>query len=105
VRAIWTGHLRLLADLAAPDGTAILITDVASPVLFPVLGSLAGSALPGLLPRLARDLMAMRDVAVSSGLACTSSNQEPRHVFLAMGLDEASASQPTFTTWQVHHAR
>jgi cysteine desulfurase len=36
-------------------------------------------------------MMAMRDVAVSSGSACTSSNPEPSHVLMAMGRDEASA--------------
>jgi len=36
-------------------------------------------------------MMGMRDVAVSSGSACTASNPEPSHVLLAMGLDESLA--------------
>jgi cysteine desulfurase len=33
-------------------------------------------------------MMALRDVAVSSGAACTSANPEPSHVLRAMGLNE-----------------
>ena len=36
-------------------------------------------------------MMAMRDVAVSAGAACTSARPEPSHVHRAIGLDEALA--------------
>jgi cysteine desulfurase len=36
-------------------------------------------------------MMAMTEVAVSSGSACTSANPEPSHVLLSMGIDEALA--------------
>jgi hypothetical protein len=55
VQAIRAGHLRLLCDLTAPGGTVLLITDVVSSDTFPSLGALPDSALPELLPRLARE--------------------------------------------------
>ncbi|HEY2153981.1 MAG TPA: aminotransferase class V-fold PLP-dependent enzyme, partial [Isosphaeraceae bacterium] len=36
-------------------------------------------------------MLAMRDVAVSSGSACSAANPEPSHVLAAMGLDEDMA--------------
>ncbi|WP_422924413.1 IscS subfamily cysteine desulfurase [Singulisphaera sp. PoT] len=36
-------------------------------------------------------MMAMRDVAVSSGSACTAADPEPSHVLIAMGIDEDMA--------------
>ncbi len=36
-------------------------------------------------------MMTMRDLAVSSGAACTAANPEPSHVLLAMGLSEEMA--------------
>ena len=36
-------------------------------------------------------MMGLRDVAVSSGAACTSANPEPSHVLKAMGVEEGLA--------------
>ena len=53
--ALRRGHLRLLSQLAAPGGEAILITDVVSSDTLPSLSSLSDRELPALLPRLARE--------------------------------------------------
>ena len=55
VQAIRAGHLRLLAELTAPGGTMILITDISSSDLLPELRFLPESALAGLFPRMVRD--------------------------------------------------
>ena len=41
-------------------------------------------------------MMAMLEVAVSSGAACTSAQPEPSHVLRAIGLDEALARASQF---------
>jgi hypothetical protein len=51
VSAIRLGHLRLLGQLAAPGGEAVLISDVVSSDRFPALGSMPESSLPSLLKR------------------------------------------------------
>ncbi len=55
VQAIRTGHMRLLAELTAPGGTMILITDITSSDILPELRSLPESTLAGLFPRIVRD--------------------------------------------------
>jgi hypothetical protein len=55
VQSIRAGHLRLLAALAVPGGTVMLITDVSSSDLVPELRTVSESSLGRLLPRLARD--------------------------------------------------
>ncbi len=54
LQAIRAGHLRLLADLTAPGGVAVLITDVLSSDTYPSLAGVGESQLPTLLPELAR---------------------------------------------------
>ena len=49
------GHLRLVARLARPGGTGVLITDVVSSETLPELVDSPESSLPDLLPRLARE--------------------------------------------------
>jgi hypothetical protein len=55
VQAIRSGHLRLLAELTAPGGTVILITDISSSDLVPELRHVSETAFAGLFPRLVRD--------------------------------------------------
>jgi len=50
--AIRTGHLRLLARLTLPGGSAVLTTEVASSDTVPDLAGLPEDALPALLTRL-----------------------------------------------------
>jgi len=49
VQALRTGHLRLLAELTAPGGTFLLITDVVSSTILPTIKTVPDSQLPSLL--------------------------------------------------------
>lgn len=51
--AIRTGHLRLLADLTAPGGTGLLVTDLASSDDAPAIATVSERNLPALASRLA----------------------------------------------------
>lgn len=55
VRAIRTGHLRLLGRLARPGGRVVLITDVVSTDALPELANVPEMELGRLPPRLARE--------------------------------------------------
>ncbi len=55
IQAIRAGHLRLLANLVAPGGTGVLITDVVSSDTFPPLGSVPDASLPQVLAKLIAD--------------------------------------------------
>jgi hypothetical protein len=54
VSAVRAGHLRLLARLATPGGSATLITDVVSTRSYPPLVNVRADGLSDLLPQLAR---------------------------------------------------
>src|SRR5262249_47380015 len=62
VRAIRAGHLRLLTELVAPGGTAVLITDVVSSETLPELPRLPETAFAGLLRRIDRERNHFRGV-------------------------------------------
>jgi cysteine desulfurase len=50
--------------------------------------------------------MGLKDVAISSGSACTSASLEPSYVLKAMGLDDELAhSSLRITIGRLHHAR
>jgi hypothetical protein len=55
LQAVRAGHLRLLANLIAPGGAGVLITDVVSSDTFPALGSVAEETFPGVLAQLIRE--------------------------------------------------
>jgi len=77
VRAIRTGHLRLLTRLTAPGGTALLVTDVASTDTLPGLASVPDHALAGLFPRLAREGRFFHGVDPSDVLAVLRQDPSP----------------------------
>jgi hypothetical protein len=54
VQAVRAGHLRLLADLVAPGGLGVLITDFVSSDSFAPLGTLSEEALAAVAPELIR---------------------------------------------------
>src|SRR5581483_1440119 len=54
LQALRTGHLRLLADLVAPGGAGVLVTDIVSSDSFPALPSVPVASLPGTLTELLR---------------------------------------------------
>ena len=60
VSAIRAGHLRLLARLTRPGGSATLITDVVSTRGYPALSKIPEHEYPDLLPRLARSKQHIR---------------------------------------------
>jgi hypothetical protein len=54
IQAVRAGHLRLLADLVAPEGVGVLVCDVVSSESFPGLASAQAEWLPALLAALIR---------------------------------------------------
>ncbi len=54
IQTVRAGHLRLLAQLVAPGGYGVLITDVVSSETFPALATIAESALESTLVELIR---------------------------------------------------
>lgn len=80
---LWQGLQRLIPDVSLNGPTFEGETATVSPLRLPgnlncTFGNVDGEAL----------MMSMRNVALSSGSACTSTNPEPSHVLRAMGLSD-----------------
>lgn len=95
VRAIRAGHLRLLARLAAPGGSAVLITDVVSSEALPALATMPESSLAGLLPSLARSGDHIRGVHPSALISALRDDPE-----LAGRVTGREAARPW--RWRLH---
>lgn len=87
VRAVREGHLRLLARLAAPGGTLILITDLVSSDTLPSLRSTPEGSLAGLLGQVARDRNFFHGVSPAALWSMTV--QHPALAAELLGLDTA----------------
>lgn len=95
VQAIRAGHLRLLTRLAAPGGTAVLITDVASTDTFPTLANLPDAALADLPARLARERRLFH--GVDPAVLLTAFRRDPALSARVAGLEPVSPWR-----WQLH---
>ncbi len=93
--ALRSGHLRLMARLAAPGGEALLVTDVVSSQMLAELPALPAEALAGLSTRLGREGNHFREVHPRQILAALRSDP-------SLGPRVASVAQLTPWRWQLH---